>query len=217
MVPIDDWQSRAERMLETQVVARGLRDETVLEAMRKVPRHRFVASGLEMQAYEDRPLAIGEGQTISQPLIVAMMTMSLGVQPEHSVLEVGTGSGYQAAVLAQLARQVTTIERHAGLADAARALLSELGIYNVTVVVGDGTLGYPEAAPYDCILVTAGAPAVPDTLRDQLTDNGRLVIPVGPPSLQHITVVERHGDAFETRTGSPCVFVPLIGQNGWRS
>lgn len=217
MAAMDDWRLRAERMLETQIIARGLRDERVLDAMRRVPRHRFVASDLEPQAYDDRPLSIAEGQTISQPLIVALMTLTLGAEPDHSVLEVGTGSGYQAAVLAQLARHVTTIERHPALADAARALLSELGISNVTIVIGDGTLGYPEAAPYDRILVTAGAPAVPDTLRDQLADNGRLVIPVGPPSLQHLTAVERHGDTFETRSGSPCVFVPLIGRNGWPS
>ena len=215
MATMDDWQQRTERMLETQVIVRGLRDERVLDAMRRVPRHRFVSPELESQAYDDRPLSIGEGQTISQPLIVAMMTLSLGVQPDDAVLEVGTGSGYQAAVLAQLARHVTTIERHGALAEAARTLLCELGISNVTVVVGDGTLGYSEAAPYDRVLVTAGAPAVPDALRDQLAPGGRLVIPVGPPSLQHLTVIDRRGDAFDTRTGSPCVFVPLIGRDGW--
>ncbi len=215
MVAMADWQEQAERMIETQIVVRGLRDDRVLDAMRRVPRHRFVGADLQSQAYEDRPLSIGEGQTISQPLIVALMTLSLQVHPEHRVLEVGTGSGYQAAVLAQLTRHVTSIERHAALADAARTCLAELGISNVTVVVGDGTLGYPAEAPYDRILVTAGAPSVPDTLREQLAPGGRLVIPVGPPSLQHITVVDRHDETFETRTGSPCVFVPLIGQNGW--
>jgi protein-L-isoaspartate(D-aspartate) O-methyltransferase len=217
MVPMEDWQVRAERMLESQIVARGVRDQRVLDAMRRVPRHRFVSRELEPAAYDDRPLSIGEGQTISQPLIVALMTLTLDVQGGHTVLEVGTGSGYQAAVLAQLAREVVTIERHQLLADSARALLQELGITNVKVVVGDGTLGWPAGAPYDRILVTAGAPAVPDALKEQLAEGGRLVIPVGPASLQHLTAVDRRQDGFDERTGSACVFVPLIGQNGWSS
>jgi len=202
-------------MVETQLVARGLRDARVLDAMRRVPRHRFVPAELEPEAYEDRPLAIGEGQTISQPLIVAMMTVSLKVQNEHRVLEIGTGSGYQAAVLAQLAGHVTTIERHESLAVSARRLLAELDIRNVTVLVGDGTVGVPDGAPYDRILVTAGAPAVPAALQNQLADGGRLLIPIGPPSLQYLTAVDRQGEAFETKSGSPCIFVPLIGQQGW--
>jgi protein-L-isoaspartate(D-aspartate) O-methyltransferase len=217
MATMESWEVQAERMLETQVVARGIRDERVLEAMRKVPRHRFVPRELEAEAYEDRPLSIGQGQTISQPLIVALMTLSLDVQRAHTVLEVGTGSGYQAAVLARLAGQVITIERHPVLARSASALLVELGLTNVDVVVGDGTLGWPERAPYHRILVTAGAPAVPDALKQQLAEGGRLVIPVGPPSLQHITAVDRRQGVFDVRTGSPCVFVPLIGRNGWSS
>jgi protein-L-isoaspartate(D-aspartate) O-methyltransferase len=209
-----ELDKRREDMVETQLVARGLRDERVLGAMRRVPRHRFVPAELEREAYEDRPLAIGEGQTISQPLIVAMMTLNLKVQVEHRVLEIGTGSGYQAAVLAELARDVTTIERHAVLAESARAVLAELDIHNVTVLVGDGTLGAP-GGPYDRILVTAGAPRVPEALQNLLADGGRLVIPVGPPSLQYLTAIDRHGDTFETKTGSACIFVPLIGQQGW--
>ncbi|CAN5697785.1 protein-L-isoaspartate(D-aspartate) O-methyltransferase [soil metagenome] len=210
-----DLDRRREQMVEAQIVARGLRDERVLDAMRHLPRHRFVPPELESNAYEDRPLSIGWGQTISQPLIVAMMTASLKLQSEHRVLEIGTGSGYQAAVLAQLARHVTTIERHERLAASAQSLFAELGILNVTVLIGDGTLGVPDGAPYDRILVTAGAPAVPAALQTQLADGGRLLIPIGPPSLQYLTAVDRHGEAFETQAGSPCIFVPLIGQEGW--
>ncbi|MEO5894439.1 MAG: protein-L-isoaspartate(D-aspartate) O-methyltransferase [Vicinamibacterales bacterium] len=210
-----DLDRRREQMVETQLVARGLRDERVLDAIRRVPRHRFVPAELESEAYEDRPLAIGWGQTISQPLIVAMMTAGLKLRSEHRVLEIGTGSGYQAAVLAHLTRHVTTIERHESLASAARRVLAELDIRNVTVLVGDGTLGVPDGAPYDRILVTAGAPAVPAALQTQLADGGRLLIPIGPPALQYLTAVDRRGEGFETRSGIACIFVPLIGQAGW--
>ncbi len=183
--------------------------------MRDVPRHLFVPEAVARDAYEDRPLPIGEGQTISQPYMVAAMTAALAPGPADRVLEVGTGSGYQAAILARLARSVVTIERHPALAARARAAMDALGITNVRVVVGDGSNGYPDEAPYDRILVTAGAPAVPESLKDQLADGGRLVIPVGSEGLQHLIVVERQGAAFATVEGEGCVFVPLIGQHGW--
>lgn len=202
-------------MVETQIAARGVDVPRVLEAMRRVPRHRFVPAHAAGGAYDDRPLPIGEGQTISQPYMVAIMTAALDVQPGHRVLEIGTGSGYQAAVLACLDAEVVSIERHGVLADRARQALDESGARGVRVLVGDGTEGWPPEAPYDRILVTAGAPAVPESLRAQLADGGRLVIPVGPSELQHVTVIDRHGDRFTERQAEACVFVPLVGRHGW--
>lgn len=202
-------------MVETQIAARGVRDARVLDAMREVPRHLFVPEPLRHDAYADRPLAIGEGQTISQPFIVALMTEALAVRGTDRVLEIGTGSGYQTAVLARLASHVITVERHALLAERARQALDRLGVTNVDVVVGDGTEGAPLEAPFDRILVTAGAPAIPDAIRLQLADRGRLVIPVGPAGFQHLMSVERDGERFSTRQGEACVFVPLIGRHGW--
>lgn len=210
-----DDTARRHRMVEAQIAARGVRDARVLDAMREVPRHLFVPEPLRHDAYADRPLAIGEGQTISQPFMVALMTEALAVRGTDRVLEIGTGSGYQTAVLARLASRVITIERHAPLAERARHVLDLLGVTNVDVVVGDGTEGAPREAPFDRILVTAGAPAIPDALRLQLADGGRLVIPVGPSGFQHVTIVERDGERFSTRQGEACVFVPLIGRHGW--
>jgi protein-L-isoaspartate(D-aspartate) O-methyltransferase len=210
-----DPSTAREQMVEQQSAARGIADERVLAAMRAVPRHLFVPAAHQDQAYADRPLPIAEGQTISQPFIVAIMTATLQVRPTDRVLEIGTGSGYQTAVLARLAAHVTSIERHAPLADAAARLLRELGIADVDVVVGDGTEGWPAEAPYDRILVTAGAPTLPESLTAQLADGGRLVIPVGPSGLQHLTVVDRAGDRMQVREGEPCVFVPLVGRHGW--
>jgi len=210
-----DEQRARDRMVSEQIAARGRFSPRVLDVMRAVERHLFVPQAVRAEAYADRPLPIGEGQTISQPLMVALMTEALGVESGHRVLEIGTGSGYQTAVLSRLAREVLSIERHPALAAAARDALAAHGITNVTLRVGDGTLGDQSAAPFDRILVTAGAPAVPDTLRTQLVDGGRLVIPVGGPSLQRLTVVERHGDRFSEHQDDPCVFVPLIGQHGW--
>ena len=204
-----------EAMVATQIERRGVRDRRVLEAMRSVLRHRFVDAHLEPFAYDDRPLPIGEGQTISQPYMVAVMTEALGVGADDRVLEIGTGSGYQTAVLAQLAREVISIERHAPLADRARGLLEDLAVDNVTVIVGDGSEGWPAGAPYDRILVTAGAPNVPETLRTQLAPGGRLVIPVGPSGLQHVTIIDRTPDGFRERLGDACVFVPLVGKHAW--
>lgn len=211
---MDDLTLRR-RMVDTQIAARGVKADPVLDAMRDVPRHLFVPEHLHFEAYADRPLAIGEGQTISQPYMVAIMTETLAVRPSDAVLEVGTGSGYQTAILARLAHHVVSIERHAALAERARETLDLVGARNVEVVVGDGTQGVPSRAPFDRILVTAGAPSVPDTLRHQLADGGRLVIPVGPSGCQRLVIVERQGDAFSTREGEACVFVPLIGLHGW--
>jgi protein-L-isoaspartate(D-aspartate) O-methyltransferase len=212
-----DHLARRMQMVETQIVARGVRDPRVLEAMRAVPRHLFVPAGLEDHAYSDRPLAVGEGQTISQPYMVALMTETLAPEAGHRVLEIGTGSGYQAAILARLAGRVISIERRAALAERARKVLEDGGFGNVEVVLGDGTEGHAPAAPYDRILVTAGAPSVPPALQEQLTDGGRLVIPVGPADVQHLAIIERSGNSFAQRLGPSCVFVPLVGRHGWPS
>ncbi len=202
-------------MVETQIAARGVKDEAVLAAMAAVPRHLFVPEALRGEAYDDHPLVIGDGQTISQPYMVAVMTEALKMRPGDRVLEIGTGSGYQTAVLAQLAASVVSIERHAALAERARAVLDRIGAAQVEIRVGDGTAGAPDRAPFDRILVTAGAPAVPETLREQLADGGRLVIPVGPSGFQRLTIVDRAGERFVTREGEACTFVPLIGRYGW--
>jgi protein-L-isoaspartate(D-aspartate) O-methyltransferase len=204
-----------ERMVTTQIVARGVTDSRVLAVLREVPRHEFVPEHVRHEAYEDRPLPIGEGQTISQPYIVAAMTAALAPEAAHRVLEIGTGSGYQTEILARLARWVVTIERHAALSARAAGILAARGIENVQLLVGDGTEGYPPGAPYDRILVAAGAPAVPDALKAQLADGGRLVIPVGPSGFQQMVLVERQGDRFREQNGEGCVFVPLIGRHGW--
>jgi protein-L-isoaspartate(D-aspartate) O-methyltransferase len=211
----DDPKRRLD-MVSTQIAARGVRDARVLEAMREVPRHRFVPGSGGHEAYEDRPLPIGEGQTISQPYMVAVMTAALAPREADRVLEIGTGSGYQTAILSRLSARVVSIERHAVLAARAKAVLDSLGITNVEIHVGDGTEGRPEDAPFDRILVTAGAPAVPDSLKQQLADGGRLVIPVGPSGCQHVTIVDRRGGQFVERQGDACVFVPLIGRLGWQ-
>jgi protein-L-isoaspartate(D-aspartate) O-methyltransferase len=207
-------QARA-RMVEEQLAGRGIRDERVLEAMRQVPRHLFVPSDQQPLAYTDHALPIAGNQTISQPFMVATMTEALGAAPDALVLEVGTGSGYQAAVLSRLVREVISIERRPELAAAAAATLSSLGYHNAKVLVGDGTLGAPEFAPFDGILVTAGAPRVPAALPGQLRDSARLVIPVGPPEQQEIVVITRNGERFDEARREGCVFVPLIGAAGW--
>ena len=198
-------------------MSRGVRDPRVLDALRSVPRHAFVSDAMKDEAYDDRPLPIGEGQTISQPYMVAAMTALLEPRPTDRVLEIGTGSGYQTAILARLSAEVVSIERHAALADAAAARCTALGFTNIRFMVGDGTEGAPDHAPFDRILVTAGAPAVPETLKAQLADGGRLVIPVGPPGFQRLIAIDRHGGEFFETTGEGCVFVPLIGRHGWSS
>ena len=212
---MDDRERRVE-MVERQIASRGVRDTRVLEAMQDVPRHLFVPEDLRSRAYEDRALPIADSQTISQPYIVAIMTELLASEPQHRVLEIGTGSGYQTAILSRLSGRVFSIERHPGLADAARRLLTTLGITNVDVHVGDGTEGLPAEAPFDRILVTAGAPSIPHALREQLADGGRLVIPVGPSGFQHLTIVDRTGQGYAEQEHDACVFVPLIGRHGWK-
>ena len=202
-------------MVARQLVDRGIRQCRVLAAMAWVPREWFVPPHLAGDAYDDAPLPIGSGQTISQPYMVAVMTEALRLTGAERVLEVGTGSGYQAAILAELAREVITIERRPELAETARQRLAALGYTNVEVVIGDGTLGSPAHAPFDAILVAAAAPHVPAPLKQQLSDGGRLVVPVGPSDQQTLHIVTRFGEQFTQTLGVGCVFVPLIGAEGW--
>ena len=213
---LDDRNARR-RMVETQLAARGIRDPRVLAAMGKVPRDQFVAPRQAAFAYEDEPLPIGERQTISQPYIVALMTEALGLEPTDRVLEIGTGSGYSAAVLAEIGAEVYTIERIASLAERARRRLAALGYASVHVLTGDGTLGWPEHAPYDAIVVTAGGPEVPPPLLEQLAVGGRLVIPLGPTLFEQclIRVVRLTVDDYRREELTPVAFVPLIGAAGW--
>ncbi len=202
-------------MLEQQCRGRGIRDERVLAAMAEVPRERFVREDLVAEAYSDRALPIDCGQTISQPYIVAVMTEELDLRPDHLVLEVGTGSGYQCAVLSRLARQVITIERLPELSERARGRLEALGVRNVRFIVGDGSAGWPEAAPYNRIIVTAGTPAVPPALLEQIVPGGRLVAPVGGSDTQTLVVIERQEGRTVERPLLPCRFVKLVGRDGW--
>lgn len=204
-----------ERMVAEQIRARGIRDERILAAMMEIPRHRFVPPHLVDRAYEDNPLPIGEGQTISQPYIVAQMTHALRLEGTEKVLEVGTGSGYQTALLCMLAREVVSIERFAILYAAAEELLRELGMENVRFRVGDGTMGVSEEAPFDRILVTAAAPEVPGPLFDQLADGGILVIPIGGRWEQELVRVRREGGISRKEFLGGCRFVPLVGRCGF--
>jgi protein-L-isoaspartate(D-aspartate) O-methyltransferase len=206
-----DFERLRLAMVERQLRRRRIADERVLAAMERVPRHRFVSANLRWAAYEDEPLSIGSGQTISQPSIVARMTELAEIEEDSRVLEVGTGSGYQAAVLAELAESVWSIERHPSLAEGARSTLTDLGYANVHVFVGDGSVGLPDEAPFDAILVTAAAPEVPESLRGQLAPGGRLVIPVGGSFTQRLRLVRRTGSAFAETDVLACRFVPLIG------
>lgn len=201
--------ARRERMVEEQIVARGVRDPRVLAAMRAIPRHRFVPEGLWGAAYDDSPLPIGHGQTISQPYIVAYMSETLGVEPQHRVLEIGTGSGYQAAVLARLAREVYSVEIVPELAERARATLAALGVGNVRVLAGDGYQGWPQHAPFDRVMVTAAPPEMPQALVDQLVVGGRLIAPVGEGD-QWIRVVTKLPDRVVEQTTIPVRFVPMV-------
>ncbi|HET8643885.1 MAG TPA: protein-L-isoaspartate(D-aspartate) O-methyltransferase [Vicinamibacteria bacterium] len=200
-----------QRMVTEQIEARGVKAPLVLQALRTVPRHEFVPAGVRHEAYGDHPLPIGHGQTISQPYIVAFMTEALGLQGGEKVLEVGTGSGYQAAVLAQGASAVYSIEIVAPLAEEARERMARLGYRNVLVRAGDGYKGWPEAAPFDAIIVTAAAPKIPEPLKQQLKDGGRLVIPVGDQS-QELVVLTRRGDVFEEKRVLAVTFVPMTGE-----
>lgn len=214
--PPDEFKSLREKMVRAQIEARGIRSERVLQAMREMPRHLFVKESLRDEAYGDHPLPIGEGQTISQPYMVALMTELLGLEGNEKVLEIGTGSGYQSAILARLAARVITIERIKRLSDSAKAVLDSLKISNVDFRVGDGTLGLEEEAPFDGIIVTAGSPAVPETYKSQLAEGGRMVIPVGDDFTQTLFKFRKRGDKWEKERFTGCVFVKLIGKHGWR-
>ena len=208
---------RRHEMVESQLVRRGISDPRVLEAFRSVARELFVPRSLAHLAYDDAPVAIGEGQTISQPYIVALIAEALHIASDERVLEIGTGSGYAAAIFSRLAAHVFTIERLERLASAARTRLEALGCYNVTVRHGDGTLGWPEHAPFDAIAVAAGGPSVPAALLDQLAPGGRLVIPVGATqsSQELVRVTRKARTTFHEETLGPVRFVPLIGEQGW--
>jgi protein-L-isoaspartate(D-aspartate) O-methyltransferase len=216
-IQIDPFVAQRRGMVESQLRARGIRDERVLTAMLHVPRREFVSADYSDQVYEDHPIPIGEGQTLSQPYIVAIMLEALALDPSDTVLEVGTGSGYQTALLSKLTRQVYSVERHASLARAAEATLARLGYTNVKVLLGDGSHGLAEHPPFDAIVVSAAAPQIPPPLFEQLREGGRMVIPVGPPHAQELQLVRK-------QTGQPvitnlegCRFVPLIGSEGYHS
>ncbi len=202
-------------MVVSQLEGRDITDPKVLQAMRTVSRHRFVDRSLWSQAYDDRPLPIGQGQTISQPYMVALMTQCLELSGDERVLEIGTGSGYQAAVLAEIVRDVFTIERIAKLSQRAAILLEELGYQNIRFEVGDGTLGWNKFSPYDRILVTAGAPDIPTSLLEQLNDPGKMAIPMGGAYYQDFMVIEKEGKKVKKRHVCGCTFVPLVGEQGW--
>ena len=207
----DPWQAQRNLMVERQIELRDVTHPATLAAMRKVPRHLFVPAGLRAQAYDDGPLPIGHGQTISQPYIVACMTEQIAPTRDMRVLEIGTGSGYQAAVLAEICAQVFTIELLPELADQAAAVLHRLGYKNIQTRTGDGWKGWPEAAPFDAIIVTAAADTIPPPLLDQLKDGGRMIIPVGPESgAQNLVLVTKHGGRIETRPLIPVRFVPFV-------
>ncbi|HEX6306262.1 MAG TPA: protein-L-isoaspartate(D-aspartate) O-methyltransferase [Anaerolineales bacterium] len=209
------YKRERERMVREQLVSRDIRDERVLEAMRQVPRHLFVTPENRHLAYADGPLPIGSGQTISQPYIVALMSQLLKLEGDETVLEIGTGSGYQSAVLSHLAADVHTIELHESLAKKAQASLEELGLTNVHVHIGDGSKGWPEAAPYEGIIVTAAAPQVPRPLFDQLDEGGRLVVPVGSRGGQYLERWTRQDADYKREQIAPVAFVPLFGEHGW--
>ena len=211
-----DFKELRREMVRTQLRGRGIGDALVLESMGAVPRECFVPEDMRNRAYDDGPLPIGEGQTISQPYMVAVMTEFLGLRGGERVLEIGTGSGYQAAVLARIVETVDTVERYPGLAARAETVFRELGIMNVTVHLGDGSLGWPEAAPYDRIMVTAAAPSVPSPLVEQLAPGGRLIVPVGERWGQILKILDKQDDGtLQLRESTPCVFVPLVGAEGW--
>lgn len=212
---MSNFEELRNRMVDEQLIPRGIKDKRVLSAMRKVPRHMFVNKGMEDVAYGDYALPIEEGQTISQPYMVGAMTEAMELKGDEKVLEIGTGSGYQTAILAELSARVCSIERIASLALRAENALCLLGYSNVTIRVFNGTLGWKEESPFDAIIVTAGAPYVPQTLVDQLAGGGRLIIPVGDRYSQMLTKVIKTLSGATTVNLFPCVFVPLIGEEGW--
>ena len=212
----DPYADARERMVCDQLIARGIKDPAVLRTFRNVPRHRFVKPGMRRQAYSDRPLPTEHSQTISQPYIVALMTEALDVRQTTKVLEIGTGSGYQTAILAQLSEHVFTIERLPSLATGASERLRKLGYTNFSPREGDGSLGWPEQAPFDRIIVTAAAPEPPQPLLDQLADGGKMVIPIGPPLQQELTLISKSGDTIDRTSLCSCIFVKLVGDASWK-
>jgi protein-L-isoaspartate(D-aspartate) O-methyltransferase len=210
-----DFPKARLKMVEEQIFSRGIKDAKLIEAMKKIPRHLFVEEALQNQAYNDHPLPIGEKQTISQPYMVALMTEALLLTGREKVLEIGTGSGYQTAILAELSEKVFSIERIRALAIRARKLLYELGYFNVEIKIFDGTLGWMEESPFDAIVVTAGSPDIPQTLLDQLAIGGRLVIPVGDALVQDLIRVIKKEEGFKKEDLGGCRFVKLIGKYGW--
>ncbi|MGA2254882.1 MAG: protein-L-isoaspartate(D-aspartate) O-methyltransferase [Thermoguttaceae bacterium] len=211
----DELQRAKLTMLRQHLKARGIRDSRLVDAMARIPRERFIDESLRAEAYADRALGIGCGQTISQPYIVALMTQALSLQGDEHVLEIGTGSGYQTAILAELARDVVSIERHEALSQQAARRLAELGYDRVKLIVADGTLGWPADAPYDRILVAAAAAMTPQHLIEQLAPGGILVIPLGGLDHQTLQAIHKVGDEPRIETLSPCRFVPLVGEEGW--
>ncbi|MFC1671621.1 protein-L-isoaspartate(D-aspartate) O-methyltransferase [Planctomycetota bacterium] len=213
----NDFHTERRFMIENNLRTRGITDQRVLDAFEKIPRHEFVMDSDVRESYADHPLPIGEGQTISQPYIVALMTQALELTGSERVLEVGTGSGYQTAILSLLAGRVYTVERIEALLDAAVYHLGRMGLANIEFRHGDGTTGWEEEGPFDCIMVTAAAPEVPQSLVAQLADGGRMVIPVGSAAGQDLTLLSRGGDDLERRRLCGCVFVKLIGKEGWEA
>ncbi len=203
-------------MVEEQLIPRGIGDGKVLAAMRKAPRHLFTSGKSLENSYADYPLPVGEGQTISQPYMVALMTQCLELKGGEKVLEIGTGSGYQAAILAEIAKEVYSVERYDTLAQKAQAILDGLGYKNIKIKTGDGTEGWGEFAPYDGIIVTAGAPSVPEPLIEQLAEHGRLIIPVGGPFGQELLLIRKNQGEFTQESICGCTFVPLVGKYGWQ-
>jgi protein-L-isoaspartate(D-aspartate) O-methyltransferase len=211
-----DFQDLRDIMVKTQLIPRGIRDKRVLDAMKKVPRHLFLDKSMQHRAYDDMALAIGEGQTISQPYMVAVMTELLELKGDERVLEIGTGSGYQAAILAELAKEIYTVERVPVLSEQADVRFHALGYKNIHVKVGDGTSGWPEEGPFHRIIVTAGTPKLPDPLMEQLSDEGIIIAPVGDRFSQQIIKVVKSKGKISESFHTPCVFVPLIGAHGWK-
>jgi len=211
-----DFARLRDEMVDTQLIPRGIRDSRVLDAMRKVPRHLFMDESMWYKAYDDMALSIGEGQTISQPYMVAVMSELLDLKGDEAVLEIGTGSGYQAAILAELSRDVYTVERIQALSEKAGEVIETLGYKNVHRKVGDGTLGWPEAAPFDRIVITAGAPEIPEPFVEQLAEGGIIIAPVGDRFSQQLVKAIKRKGKLSQEYHTPCVFVPLVGQFGWR-
>ncbi len=213
----DPYFKKRHEMVEYQIKARGIKDERILRSMLSVPRHLFIPEKFSCEAYEDYPVPIGKGQTISQPYIVAAMTEALELEGDERVLEIGTGSGYQTAILAEIVKEVFTIEREKALLDRAKEILDRLGYKNIRYKLGDGTLGWPEEAPFQRIIVTAAAPEIPPPLKDQLAESGIMVLPVGERYNQILMkVIKRKDQVFEVKELFECAFVPLVGEYGYK-